>query len=225
MTPPGEHPMSESHDTLKEDFKDEEYRHAYAEDFLNTSIATQIRVLREQQGLTQEDLAKKIGTKQAGVSRLENVNHSAWKTDTLHKIARAFDVRLKITFETFGTLLDEADGFSRKNLERSKFDNDPTFHEKKAAPSEAVVSSVKEDNPFLTRSFRKTDNVQNTIAIGILGLMDRSYVSAINVGQIAMMVRSVSALALIQNRIPSQFVKSTDATYKGEIRNGGRAAA
>jgi transcriptional regulator with XRE-family HTH domain len=133
--------MSESRDILKEEFQDIEYRQAYAEDFSNTSIATQIRVLREQRGLTQEDLAKRIGTKQAGISRLENVNYSSWKTETLRKIAHAFDVRLRITFETFGTLLDEAETFGRKNLERYSFADDPMFHEQVAAPSEAQTST------------------------------------------------------------------------------------
>lgn len=36
---------------LKHEFADEEYRHSYAESFLNSSIATQIKVLREQNGV------------------------------------------------------------------------------------------------------------------------------------------------------------------------------
>jgi transcriptional regulator with XRE-family HTH domain len=132
--------MSESQSSLEDELRqeDEEYRYAYAEDFLNTSVATQIRVIREQRGLTQEDLAQKIGTKQAGISRLENVNYSAWKTETLRKIARALKVRLKITFETFGSLVDEADVFSRKNLERPTFEDDPRFHEGVAASADPV---------------------------------------------------------------------------------------
>ncbi len=115
-------------DALIADLKaDPEYRFAYAEDFLNTSIATQIRVLREQRKMTQVDLALDIGSKQAGVSRLENVNYSAWKTETLRKLARAFDVRLRISFETFGTLLDDDARFSRESLQRPKFEDDPTF--------------------------------------------------------------------------------------------------
>lgn len=121
--------MSEYLDTLKEEFSDKDYRDAYAEDFLNTSIATQIKVLREQRDLTQEELAELIGTKQAGISRLENVNYSAWKTETLRKIARALGVRLRITFETFGTLLDDSLEFSPENLERVPFENDPVFCE------------------------------------------------------------------------------------------------
>jgi transcriptional regulator with XRE-family HTH domain len=106
---------------------DEEYRYAYVEDFLNTYIATQIRVLREQRGLKQEELAEAIGTKQSGISRLENVNHSRWKTETLRKVARALNVRLKISFETFGSLLGEDANFSKESLKRPKFEDDPFF--------------------------------------------------------------------------------------------------
>lgn len=116
--------MSQS---LRDEILDEEYRYAYAEDFLNTYIATQIVVLREQRGLSQSALGELIGTKQPGVSRLENVNHSTWKTETLKRIARALGVRLKITFETFGSLLDEDRDFSREYLERARFDEDPAF--------------------------------------------------------------------------------------------------
>src|SRR5581483_4156307 len=117
---------------LKKELKsDPEYRYAYAEDFLNTSIATQIRVIREQRDMTQGALGDAIGTKQEGISRLENVNHSSWKTETLNKIARALDVRLRITFETFGTLLDDDENFSRHSLQRPAFDKDPVFNEEK----------------------------------------------------------------------------------------------
>lgn len=116
---------------LRDEFihEDEDYRYAYAEDFLNTYIATQIRVLRDQRGMKQEDLAKAIGTKQSGISRLENVNYSNWKTDTLKKLARAFGVRLRISFETFGSLLDEDATFSRQRIMRPTFEDDPAFSE------------------------------------------------------------------------------------------------
>jgi len=116
----------ESHDSLRLDLlNDAEFRYAYAESFLNSRIAAQIKVLREQRGMTQEQLAELIGTKQAGISRLENVNYCSWKTETLRRIARALGVRLNISFETFGSLLDEVKIFGRKSLERPSPSNDP----------------------------------------------------------------------------------------------------
>ena len=150
--------MSEFHSSLEDELRqeDEEYRYAYAEDFLNTSVATQIRVIREQRGLTQEELAQKIGTKQACVSRLENVNYSAWKTETLRKIARALNVRLKITFETFGSLVDEAETFSRKNLERPAFKDDPRFHGREAASTQAQSTIETVNNNLIVSALSLT---------------------------------------------------------------------
>jgi transcriptional regulator with XRE-family HTH domain len=112
---------------LRKSFQDEEYRNAYAESFMNSHVAAQIKTLREENELTQEQLAEKIGTKQAGISRLENVNYSSWKVETLRKIARALNLRLKITFEEFGTLPGEIEGFRREGLLRAPFEKDPVF--------------------------------------------------------------------------------------------------
>jgi transcriptional regulator with XRE-family HTH domain len=120
--------MNESQTDLKNEFRDQEYREAYAEDFLNTSIATQLQVIREQRKLTQAQLAEKIGTQQAGVSRIENVNYSSWKIETLKKLAFALGCRLKVSIETFGSLIDEETNFSRETLKRPSFDEDPVFH-------------------------------------------------------------------------------------------------
>ena len=119
--------MSELTEKLREQFSNEEYRNAYAESFLNSYVAAQIKVLREEYPLTQGELAEKIGTKQPGIARLENVNYSAWKVETLRKLARAFNVRLRIVFEEFGTLPDEIDRFNRRALVRQPFHRDPVF--------------------------------------------------------------------------------------------------
>ena len=142
---------NESRGALNGEFQDEDYRYAYAEDFLNTWVATQIVTLREQRGLNQTELGELIGTKQPGVSRLENVNHSTWKTETLKRIARALGVRLKISFETFGSLMEEDANFSRRFLMRPEFDKDPGLLERKH-PESAIAST-----PLLTGSMATTE--------------------------------------------------------------------
>ena len=132
--------MNDSRDVLKRELEDEEYRYAYAEDFLNTWVATQIVALREQRGMSQTELGNKIGTKQPGVSRLENVNHSTWKTETLKRIARALGVRLRISFETFGTLLDEDACFGRQYLMRPEFKDDAGLLDRRT-PGIAIAST------------------------------------------------------------------------------------
>lgn len=131
--------MSELLEQLRQTFSDKDYRDSYSESFMNSYVAAQIKVLREQYPLTQGELAEKIGTSQPGVARFENVNYSSWKVETLRKIARALDVRLKITFEEFGTLPDEVEGFHRDRLLRAPFDRDPMF-----APNLASVMRHEE---------------------------------------------------------------------------------
>ncbi len=119
--------MSDLLENLRTEFQDPEYRYAYAESFLNTKLATQIKVLREARGLTQADLGRVVGTKQSGFSRFEDVNHSSWKTDTLWKIARGLGVRVNISFETFGSLIEDKKRFKRESLLRPTFEDDPAF--------------------------------------------------------------------------------------------------
>jgi transcriptional regulator with XRE-family HTH domain len=114
---------------LRVNLKDNEYRHAYSDEHLNLSISTQIKVLREQQNLTQAQLAEKIGTKQAGVSRLESANYTSWSIAALRKVAQALDLRLRVSFEEFGSLWREVADFSRESLQRRTFAEDPEFQQ------------------------------------------------------------------------------------------------
>lgn len=120
--------MSAIIDRLRDELKDPEYSEGYAESFLDSYIATQIKVLREQAGLSQQGLAQLLGTGQGVISRIENVNYSKWNVSTLKKLARAFHVRLKISFETYGSLLADVRNFSRDSLQRQPRELDPLLH-------------------------------------------------------------------------------------------------
>lgn len=119
-----------SFDKLRCEFKDPEYAHSYADGFLDSYIATQIKVLRESRGWTQSNLAEEAGMRQSRISTMEDVNYSAWSISTLRRIAKAFNVRLKVSFEEFGTLLPEITKFSREYLLRRPLEADPVFQDK-----------------------------------------------------------------------------------------------
>jgi transcriptional regulator with XRE-family HTH domain len=112
---------------LKKDFQQPEARNTYADSVVNALISAQIKALREDRNLTQEKLAELVGTKQSGISRLQRAEYSAWKIETLRKFARAFGVRLRISFEEFGSLLPDIGGFSEEKLVPRKFEDDPVF--------------------------------------------------------------------------------------------------
>jgi transcriptional regulator with XRE-family HTH domain len=119
--------MNQSPEEYRDAFEDERVRYAVAEDFLSVYIAAQIKELRGDR--SQQEIADAIRTKQSGISRLENVNYSSWEVETLRKLARAFGVRLKISFEEFGTLLAEMENFNKETIKRRRFEDDPAFQE------------------------------------------------------------------------------------------------
>lgn len=120
--------MNNSANPLREAFKDKDYRHGYVDEFLNASIATQIKVLREQHGWSQKELGEHADKMlQPRISVMENVNYSSWSIKILRKIAEAFDLTLRVSFESFGTRAGDIEKFSRKNLERLSFEEDPYF--------------------------------------------------------------------------------------------------
>ena len=129
---------------LKKSFKDDkDYRHGYADEFLNAYIATQIKVLREQRGWNQKELADRAGMMQPRISVMENVNYSSWSIKVLRKIAEAFDLTLRVSFEEFGTRTDDIEKFGIERLERRSFEDDPYFNE--SPGEETLLQSAATD--------------------------------------------------------------------------------
>ena len=60
-------------------------------------LARQVLHLRLKRGWTQQELADRVGTKQANISRLENAKLNP-SVEMLQKIADAFEVELAVTF-------------------------------------------------------------------------------------------------------------------------------
>ena len=75
------------------------FRRAYYDEIGRLRLAHRIVELREKCGLTQAQLADKVGTTQAGISRLENPNYRNYSLTTLEKVAAALGARLKVELE------------------------------------------------------------------------------------------------------------------------------
>ena len=138
--------MSDLVETLKRDFRDPEYRHAYSTEFVDAKIGTQIKVLREQRGWSQEQLAEKAGMKQSRISALENVNYSAWSVNTLRRLARAFDVALTVEFKAFGSHIQDFERMSRRSLQVAPFDSDPLMQASVSAGSTTGTTIIYDTN-------------------------------------------------------------------------------
>jgi transcriptional regulator with XRE-family HTH domain len=115
----------------------EDARCAYADSVSNTFLTAQIKTLQAERGLTQEKLAELVGTQQSGISRWLNTGFATCKIESLRKFAKAYGVRLHISFEEFGTLPSDVRGFTRERLAPRKFEEDPAFKE---PPGEQMLS-------------------------------------------------------------------------------------
>lgn len=109
---------------LAHEFMDKDYAHAYMDSHQSTRIATQIKVLREQRGLTQKQLAELSKMKQERISALEDVDYDAWTISTLRKLAHAFDTTLQISFIPFSQGIQDIANFSREHLQAESRETD-----------------------------------------------------------------------------------------------------
>jgi transcriptional regulator with XRE-family HTH domain len=87
---------------LFESLKDRSYRFAFVPERVRSSIALQIRALREQRNqMTQKQLGDALGMAQTWVSKLENPEYGKMAVATLLRLAEAFDTDLEIKFRPF----------------------------------------------------------------------------------------------------------------------------
>ena len=63
------------------------------------ALGYKIRCLREDAGLTQQQLADQIGTKPSAISRIEDADYDGHSVSLLARIAKALDMRLVVDFE------------------------------------------------------------------------------------------------------------------------------
>jgi len=83
---------------LRADLKDAEFKAHYQEERQALKLAMKIAKLREKKGLSQQQMAKLMGTSQQAVSRIESGEYEGFTLKTLEKIAEATGTRVKIEF-------------------------------------------------------------------------------------------------------------------------------
>ena len=83
---------------LREDIKDPEFKAHYEEEKQALMLAIKIAELREKKGLSQQQLAKLMGTSQQAISRIESGEYEGFTLKTLEKIAGATGMKVKIEF-------------------------------------------------------------------------------------------------------------------------------
>ena len=73
---------------------------AFQRELARLQLANQIADARKRAGLSQAQLAERIGTKQTGVARMERAGTTGFTTTTLAKIAAATNCRLEVQLTT-----------------------------------------------------------------------------------------------------------------------------
>jgi ribosome-binding protein aMBF1 (putative translation factor) len=63
-------------------------------------IAFQIYDLRKKAGLTQNQLAKLVGTKQSNIARIESADYTGYTLKTLERVTRALRAKMEIRIIT-----------------------------------------------------------------------------------------------------------------------------
>jgi HTH-type transcriptional regulator / antitoxin HipB len=76
--------------------RDQAFAKNYEENYMDFKISTILRTLREEAGLTQEELAKKMRTQKSAISRMENKAENIHLA-TLFKLAKILGKRVQIS--------------------------------------------------------------------------------------------------------------------------------
>ena len=83
---------------LKQELRQKEFKESFDAEDIYVSLAIQIARLRQENGLSQEELAKLLHTTQQTVSRLEGRHNKSFSLNTLLKLAAAFHKKINIEF-------------------------------------------------------------------------------------------------------------------------------
>lgn len=84
---------------LARKLKDPQFRNGYRRELTAARLAVQIAQVRQTRGLTQEALARRMGTSQQAVARLERGDHDGMSVRTLGRLAEALDAELVIQMQ------------------------------------------------------------------------------------------------------------------------------
>ncbi|MGB7069259.1 MAG: helix-turn-helix transcriptional regulator [Pyrinomonadaceae bacterium] len=75
--------------------RDPEFAEGFDDGYENFKIGVLFKVSREQAGLTQEEVARRLGTKKSAISRIENHAEDI-RLSTLHKYAKALGKKVNL---------------------------------------------------------------------------------------------------------------------------------
>ena len=81
---------------LKEQLKDEGFAERFKKAGEAWDVALELAALRKESGLSQKELAKRVGTTQQQISRLESTSYEGHSLSMLRRVAEAFGATIHI---------------------------------------------------------------------------------------------------------------------------------
>jgi len=85
---------------LEEQLQDPEFAERFKAAGEAWDIAIQLAALRQQAGLSQNDLARRVKTSQQQISRLESPGYEGHSLSMLRRVAKALNVRVRVMLES-----------------------------------------------------------------------------------------------------------------------------
>ena len=84
---------------LEEQLKDRDFAERFRQAGEAWDVALQIAALRQEAGLSQEELAKRLGTSQQQISRLESPSYEGHSLSMLRRVAEALNAQVRVILE------------------------------------------------------------------------------------------------------------------------------
>ena len=88
---------------LDEQMKDAAFAARFEQAGEAWDVALQLTALRQQAGLSQKDLARRLKTSQQHISRLESPAYEGHSLSNLRRVAQVLKARVRVIFEPEGT--------------------------------------------------------------------------------------------------------------------------
>ena len=126
---------------IQDSLTNKEYREALAIEHVNTTLAIQIRKMRESKPWRQSDLANRLGKHQETISQWENPDYGRHSITTLKALASTFDVALLVKFIPFSELVEDMVNLSETRLSPPSF-GEEQFHA--IAPAQEPMQEMKD---------------------------------------------------------------------------------
>lgn len=133
--------ISDKERQIRDSLTNQEYRKELAIEHVNTTLAIQIRKMRENHQWKQEQLADRLGKHQETISQWENSDYGRYSIMTLKELAATFDVALLVKFIPFSELVKDMADLSETRLSPPSF-SDEQYHVTTSVDPVKVVKSV-----------------------------------------------------------------------------------